>query len=469
MVQPTQPDISPQELQFLEDVRKQLEEEGTLLAVQACAVPLTLEPDLARLIMASPVVKVNPHPDKYLAEIYSLPFVHRYPDGTFAYDESARQYFDGLWQNGGSNGHAKVYASLNSLIADYYRKQLDQINWDSYNPSHEVRRLTFREAFHRLAAQPEQGLRFLGNFIAQSASSAARADAYAADNICSYREPFISPDALEVRFIRAKYHYLSSNYKEAKPLLLAIYRICEGNPRWLNNGPKDQRQIWAIAAHFLGYIELQEGRVPQAIGILKISAQVERKLEHWAGVAMTLNTLGKAYLDDHQPKKAIAVLQESANLARQEKDVNQLAMTLNTLGKAYLDDHKPKEAIAVLKESIRIDPDLISRAMTLTTLGNTHIQADDPTAAVAALCDSLTLLGKSGHLGTQAMAHNLRAQAYVRLGEEKLAIKDYRASADINRKLGDVKYAFFMDQLADQLEAGNDFEMPRPTEEDDHD
>lgn len=468
MVQPTQPDISPQELQFLEDVRKQLEEEGTLLAVQACAVPLTLEPDLARLIMASPVVKVNPHPDKYLSEIYSLPFVHRYPDGTIAYDESARQYFDGLWRNGVSkgNGQAKAYASLNGFIADYYRKQLDQINGDAYSPRHDVRRLALREAYHRMAAEPDRGLNDLGNFISRSGGYAARADAYAATNICQYQSPFISLENLEYRFIQAKYHYLSGNYLEAEPLLLAIYRVCAKDPYWLITGPKNQRFMWAVSAHFLGNIQLKKRHVAQAIGILKTSVQVGRSLEELRHVTMTLNTLGNAYLEDHNPKKAISALKESAKF---EFDQIMRAKILNTLGNAYLGDHNPKKAIKVLQESVTIDPDPISRAMTLTTLGKAHMKDDDPTAAVAALSDSLILLGKSGHLPTQAMAHNLRARAYVKFSEEKLAIKDFRVSADINRKLGDIKYASFLDHLADQLKAGDSVKIPGPTEEDGHD
>jgi tetratricopeptide (TPR) repeat protein len=180
----------------------------------------------------------------------------------------------------------------------------------------------------------------------------------------------------------------------------------------------------------------------QAITHLDESARLAREVDDKPQLAMSLNTLGNAYLQRRGPgdlAQAITHLDESARLAREVDDKPQLAMSLNTLGNAYLQRRGPGDlvqAITHLDEGEKIDPDPVSRAMTLNTLGKAHIWNNEPRKAVDRIQEGLSMLEGTRNLRTRAAAHAILGQAHEKLQEYELAYTNYKAAAAFNRDIG---------------------------------
>ena len=405
-------DLSGLERQFLQEIERDLDE-PTRQGVQACALPVRLEPELACRILQSPLVGGNGNTQALLGRIRRLPFTFRFPDGTFRFSPPARLYFKEQWQN----GRRRDYEALNRLIADYFKEKQELLPPEKENGDG-LRASTYflAEAYHRLAAEPQQALEDLGYFVARSRRPSARGEAWAARNICDDRRDFIDQDSLEGLVIPAKYHYLSGDFAAARPLLEKICsRFPDEDPEHLPVGDK-QQFIYALASHLLGAMLVRRGKAAAALDLLQRSLAVGRALKAWVHVAMTLNTLGNAYLQRRGKgdfQQAIAHLQESASLARQVDDKPQLAMTLNTLSKAYLWNDQPEKALPCLDEG-------------LAALGDLEAHR------------------------TRAAAYNLMGQAYERLGDDR-AIEAYENAAKFDRLAGKPGSAGNMQRRADRL------------------
>ncbi|MDP2045615.1 MAG: hypothetical protein Q8L00_05300, partial [Deltaproteobacteria bacterium] len=414
--------IRESDRQFLQGIEKKLKcDSEALLAVRALAVPVRLDPELALTVLKSPLVNTNGNSEAILGEILQMPFVHRFPDGTFKYAQDARVYFDAQLQQeqpgGNSNG---LYAALNRLLADFYRERRKKLNGGAPPESREARQLTLSESLHRLASdEPERGVEDLGQFAAQAMGPTARADTYAAMNIFQVRAPIIGPGRLEPLFVRAKYCYLAGDYEAAAPLL---EQVCSSPEKTFNTDTR--RFIFALASHFLGYMYLQRGGgIKPAIKWLLQSVDMRRTLKKPLDTAMALNTLGMAYLSLKKPRetaKAVAALKKAVEI---DPDPGSRAMILNTLGTAYLAlrPAEPAKAVKALEESVKLAADTAQRAMSLNTLGIAYLalRPAEPAKAVEALEASADLSRNAGNLEQLAMSLNTLGTAYLALRPAK--------------------------------------------------
>ena len=291
------------ERQVLEQMERSLaSDESALSGVRAFAVPVRLDRDLARKILEGPEVKANGNSSAILARILNLPFTYRFADGTFRFTTPARQYFLEQWQN----GRREDYRALNLRLADYFQEK--RLSLPEKNRGERLVRSTLflAEVYHRLVGAPQRGLSDLGEFVASSWGATSLGEACAAANIIQERHEYLDQTlqgSLDALIIPAKYFYLSGNFREAQPPLEQIcVRFQQEDPARLpaNN---TQKFIYALAAQLLGNIYLKQKKVGPAIDLLRRSEITGRSIQDWKLVAISLTTLGNAYIQRRRARR----------------------------------------------------------------------------------------------------------------------------------------------------------------------
>lgn len=158
---------------------------------------------------------------------------------------------------------------------------------------------------------------------------------------------------------------------------LELYAQAEASYRDAEQHAPDSRhaKLLQMARHNLGEVFRRQGRLDEAVELLRSVLSHERSTNDPSGIVHTLNNLGLAYDELKQDSDALSCWREAVSISRSHSLKRDEANTLISIGNFYLMRDQPREAIGHYEQALsaaRADNDVDMEEGCILSLAQAH-------------------------------------------------------------------------------------------------
>jgi DNA-binding SARP family transcriptional activator/tetratricopeptide (TPR) repeat protein len=196
----------------------------------------------------------------------------------------------------------------------------------------------------------------------------------------------------------------------------------------------------AAAEHYLGLIDLHQGRYQQATGHLAEALELFQRSGDRTGQARTLNNLGMASYYLGRNKQASDWCQQALALHRENGDQAGETIVLGNLGLLDLRQGRYQQANGRLQRALslaRKTGNRVSESATLLILGEVSLRQGAYGRATEQLQQTLSLSREAGDRNHEASALARLGDVYLRLGSYEQAASHLEQALALAREAGD--------------------------------
>ncbi|MBU7585680.1 MAG: CHAT domain-containing protein, partial [Nostoc sp. TH1S01] len=196
----------------------------------------------------------------------------------------------------------------------------------------------------------------------------------------------------------------------------------------------------ATTLNNIGRVYSDLGEKQQALSFYNQALPLYRAVGDRAGVATTLNNIGGVYSNLGEKQQALSYYNQALPILRAVGDRAGVATTLNNIGRVYSDLGEKQQALSFYNQALplrRAVGDRAGVAITLNNIGGVYSDLGEKQQALSYFNQALPILRAVGDRAGVARTLNNIGAVYDDLGEKQQALSYFNQALPILRAVGD--------------------------------